>query len=98
LAIGVDSIMLAKRYFLSGRVQGVAFRYFTERVAHRLGIKGYVCNLWDGRVEAFAQGDEESLNFFYEKLKEGPPAARVDRIEVIEETPDQKLQSFHVKF
>ena len=45
---------LAKRFHVSGRVQGVGFRYFVERVALRLGIAGYVSNLPDGRVEVYA--------------------------------------------
>ncbi|MRJ02731.1 MAG: acylphosphatase [Epsilonproteobacteria bacterium] len=68
-----------------GRVQGVWFRKFTERLANRLGINGYVRNLPDGSVEVGATwSDEEQFRKFMEGLREGPPLARVDGIEMEE--------------
>jgi len=90
--------MITKRFFISGRVQGVSFRYYTQRAANRLGIKGFVRNLPDGRVEVLARADEEALSEFYSFLRDGPPAARVDHIETKEETSDQELHSFQIKF
>src|SRR2546422_7507960 len=52
---------VAKKYVVSGRVQGVGYRFFAERVAQELGMGGYVKNLWDGRVEVYAIGDEALL-------------------------------------
>lgn len=48
-----------KHFYFSGRVQGVGFRYQACRIARSLGLTGYVKNLWDGRVELEAQGEEE---------------------------------------
>lgn len=64
-----------------GRVQGVGFRWFASDTAESLGLTGWVRNLKDGSVEAEAQGTEEALVEFVERLRTGNPAARVDSIE-----------------
>ncbi len=61
----------------SGVVQGVGFRFFVERKAKELGIRGYVRNLPDGTVEVVAEADEEKLKRFFDEIKEGPPLAKV---------------------
>jgi acylphosphatase len=71
---------LAKRFLVSGRVQGVGFRYFAERVALRLGVTGYVKNLADGRVEVYALGAPAQLDALRGELRRGPIPARVDRV------------------
>ena len=63
-----------------GRVQGVFYRSFTCRVARELGLAGYVCNLEDGAVEVWAEGDREKLEQLIVYLKEGPSSARVDKV------------------
>lgn len=68
--------------FVSGRVQGVAFRWVTSDVAHNLGVKGWARNLRDGRVEVVAEGDESILTEFLEFLQRGPRYARVENIQV----------------
>ena len=68
------------RYTISGRVQGVGFRYYTCQQAQHLALNGYVRNLADGRVEAYAQGSEENLQVFRELLNEGPVGARVKEV------------------
>lgn len=65
-----------------GRVQGIFFRDFTKRTADSLDLVGKVSNQWDGSVEVVAQGDEEALQQFVEKLKEGPRVARVDDMDL----------------
>ena len=65
---------------MSGRVQGVGYRFFAERVAHQLGLRGYVKNLWNGDVEAYAIGDEAQLEEFKRRLTEGPRMARVTSV------------------
>ena len=72
----------ARRYVISGRVQGVGFRFFTEAAAVRDGLHGWVRNLPDGRVEIAAEGDVEALDRFERHLRHGPPGARVERVEV----------------
>jgi acylphosphatase len=66
---------------VSGRVQGVFFRGFTEAEARRLGLAGWVRNLPDGRVEVLAEGERASLEALVRHCASGPPAARVDRVE-----------------
>ncbi|HUI53223.1 MAG TPA: acylphosphatase [Terriglobales bacterium] len=71
----------ARRYFVSGMVQGVGFRYFTEEEAERLGISGYVRNLGDGRVEVYAIGSADQLARLRTALESGPRGAMVSEIE-----------------
>jgi len=73
--------MHAKRFYVSGRVQGVGFRFFAEGTAARLGVVGYVKNLFDGRVEVYAIGDEQQLRALQDALQRGPRMASVDRVE-----------------
>jgi acylphosphatase len=73
----------SKRYFISGMVQGVGFRYFVQDVAQRLHLTGYARNLRDGRVEVFASGTSEQLAKLRAALERGPGGSSVS--EVIEE-------------
>jgi acylphosphatase len=76
-----------------GRVQGVFFRDSTVRTARALGLSGWVGNRTDGTVSAFVQGSESAVAQMLEQMREGPPTARVERIDVIDaETED--LTSF----
>jgi len=63
---------------ITGRVQGVSFRYYTTQTAKKMGLVGWTMNLADGRVEAVAEGDEETLKQFVLWCKQGPSTARVD--------------------
>jgi acylphosphatase len=67
----------ARRYFIQGRVQGVVFRYFVERVAAELGVGGYARNLDDGRVEVYAAGAPDQLAALAGYLWKGPRMADV---------------------
>jgi acylphosphatase len=69
------------RFFISGRVQGVGFRWFVARQAGSLGVQGYVRNLGDGRVEVLAQGNPEELERLESYLARGPGRAKVDAVE-----------------
>jgi acylphosphatase len=71
----------AVRLRLSGRVQGVGFRWFTRAAAQELGLTGLVRNLPDGRVEVEAAGEPERLEAFRRRLREGPPGSRVAALE-----------------
>lgn len=68
------------RYFVSGRVQGVGFRFFVERVARKLELPGYVRNLRDGRVEVFAKGTDAQLRALRAELERGPRFASVSGV------------------
>lgn len=70
------------RLLISGRVQGVAFRWHTRRTAQRCGVAGWVRNLPDGRVEAVAEGPPRPVNDFIEWCRKGPPAAQVDTLDI----------------
>ena len=70
----------AKRYYVSGAVQGVGYRYFAERAASQFGITGYVRNLRDGRVEVYAIGPADSLASLRQRLERGPVGASVKKV------------------
>jgi acylphosphatase len=70
----------ASRYFVSGAVQGVGFRYFTQNAAAELHLTGYVRNLRDGRVEVFAIGTPPQLAQFRSILERGPHFASVNEV------------------
>lgn len=80
----------AKRYFVSGMVQGVGFRYFTQDVADRLKIAGFVRNLRDGRVEVFAMGTPQQHGELRALLERGPRFSSVT--EVVEEPAAPEAQ------
>jgi acylphosphatase len=73
--------MPARRYLITGRVQGVGFRYALAIEARRLALSGWVRNRSDGSVEAVASGDETALDALGRWAHRGPPAARVDVID-----------------
>jgi acylphosphatase len=87
---------VARRFLISGRVQGVGFRYFTQTAASRENIHGSVRNLPDGRVEANAEGDAEAMERFERALRHGPPGARVEQIEIEHTVPGGRDTGFTV--
>jgi acylphosphatase len=91
--------MLARRYFVSGDVQGVGFRYFVLREVQRIGpIKGFVRNLPDGRVEAYAEAEEALLKELEKSLRKGPGMSEVTNVRIEEETPEGKYPDFRITF
>jgi acylphosphatase len=88
---------VARRYLVSGRVQGVGFRFFTEDAARREAVHGWVRNLPDGRVEIAAEGEAEAVNRFERAVRHGPPGARVDHIEVNETAPSARETGFAIR-
>jgi acylphosphatase len=73
--------MQAKRFFVSGMVQGVGFRFFAERTATTLAVGGYVKNLFDGRVEVYAIGSAQQMDALKGALQRGPRMAAVERVD-----------------
>lgn len=73
---------LCKKIQVSGKVQGVFFRAFTQKIAQDLQITGWVQNENDGSVLAFACGDATKLDLFIAQLRQGPPAAQVATVKV----------------
>jgi acylphosphatase len=86
-----------RRYLITGRVQGVGFRWFVEREAQLIGVRGWVRNRDNGTVEVLASGSNEQLGSLYDKLKEGPRAARIDEVEVEEAAPFDGYTTFQVE-
>jgi acylphosphatase len=80
----VDNAKKASRFFVTGLVQGVGFRFFAVAEAERLGITGYVRNRRDGRVEAYAIGTPEQLAQFRARLEKGP---RLSSVKFVAEEP-----------
>ena len=87
----------ARRYVISGRVQGVGFRFFAERCANQLGIVGYARNCADGTVEVYAIGEAAALAEFKSHLSEGPRSARVDNIQESEEPIHRQYKRFAIE-
>jgi len=73
------------RIIISGKVQGVSFRSFTKNAADNLNISGWVKNRLDGSVEAHATGAKKDVDAFIALLKKGPPASRVENVEIQEQ-------------
>jgi len=78
-------------------VQGVGYRFFVQRSAARHQVHGYVINLRDGRVEAFAQGNERQLADFRDDLATGPRHSKVDDIEELVVDPDGIYSTFRIE-
>ena len=83
---------------LSGRVQGVAYRYFAEKRASSLGLLGWVRNLFDGRVEVVAEGERAVLESFLAELRKGPRLALVESAEVRWDGATGEFVGFTVRF
>ena len=80
-----------------GKVQGVWFRAWTRDMAREEGVFGWVRNLPDGSVETAAQGEKTNLDVFLKRLHDGPPLARVTRIDVERREPEATFDRFEVR-
>jgi acylphosphatase len=80
-------MIVARKFLIIGMVQGVGFRFFTQRVAAIHQVTGYVKNLQDGRVEAWAEGRIESVENFKKDMAAGPSYSRVEQVEEINVEP-----------
>lgn len=93
----LQAMRVARRYIISGRVQGVGFRYFTQAEAARAGVHGWVRNLPDGRVEIRAEGEADALDTFERQVRQGPRGARVEAVEVDRASPDGRDTGFTIR-
>jgi acylphosphatase len=92
--------LIARKYIVRGRVQGVGFRWFVEREASALGMAGWVKNKEDSTVELVAFGDDAKHAELRAKLAQGPRASRVDRVDELEATQEElqgNLKSFTIQ-
>lgn len=87
---------VAKRWYVSGTVQGVGFRFFVQHKARELGLSGWARNLGDGRVEVYAVGSPKALSDLAAALHVGPRMADVRHVEEREEAV-QKLRGFETR-
>ncbi len=91
--------MKTVRIIVTGRVQGVGFRYFTVRCANDLGLCGWVRNLPDGSVETAIQGQGEKIEEMIGLLRQGPGSANVSGLEIEEiESKSEELSGFAMRF
>ena len=86
------------RGLISGRVQGVCFRAFTEEEARRLRVCGWVRNLADGRVEVLIEGPRADVDAMLAWCRQGSPYGRVDDVEVVWEAAGESLAGFRIKY
>ena len=89
-------MLTARRYMISGRVQGVGFRYFAQAAAARENIHGWVRNLPDGGVEVTAEGEADGMRRFEQALRLGPRGARVERLEIEHTVPGGRDSGFSI--
>ena len=73
---------VARKFLVSGHVQGVGFRFFTQDAARREGLSGHVTNHADGSVEAVVEGEAEAIDRFERAVRRGPSRSRVERVTV----------------
>jgi acylphosphatase len=88
---------IGRRFVISGRVQGVGFRYFTHDAAVREGVTGWVQNRPDGCVEAYIEGESDAVTRVERAIRRGPPSARVKDVQVDTEEPSGAYSAFLIK-
>lgn len=90
--------MVRLQVTVSGSVQGVGFRYFTQMKAVQFGITGWVKNNTNGTVHIVAAGDKDNLDQFIHELRLGNPFSKVENIEINELSDTETFQSFKIKY
>jgi acylphosphatase len=90
-------MVVARKFFISGCVQGVGYRFFAQRIAARHQVLGYVRNLEDGRVEALAEGKADAVENFKNDLLTGPTFSKVEHIEELVLEPSRLYSSFRIE-
>jgi acylphosphatase len=90
-------MLVARRYVISGRVQGVGFRFFAQDAARREGLSGFVRNLGGGELELEVEGDLEAVVRFERAVRGGPPGARVESVQVDDRPAGGRLTGFTIR-
>jgi len=90
-------MIVARKFLISGQVQGVGFRYFAQRSAARHQVCGYVRNLDDGRVEALAEGPQNAVEEFKHDLVAGPSYSKVEHLEETVLEPGGRYPTFRIE-
>ncbi len=88
---------VSAQLIISGRVQGVCFRYYCREQAEKLGVRGWTKNLADGSVEVMAEGDEEAVRQFVAACRRGPPQALVTNCAETFGAATDRFDSFEIK-
>ena len=88
---------VARKFLVSGHVQGVGYRFFAQDAARREGLSGHVTNLPDGSVEAVAEGEDQSVERFERALRRGPSHSRVERVLVEDLEPTMRHAGFEIR-
>lgn len=86
-----------RAFRVTGRVQGVGFRWFTRDAAHRLGLAGWVANDPDGAVSGEVSGEPSRIDAFVRALRDGPPGARVSNLQVDELPAGPEDSAFEIR-
>jgi acylphosphatase len=90
--------MERRGYRITGHVQGIGYRYFANRRAQELNLRGWVCNREDGSVEVQVEGAADQLHAFESLLREGPSSGRVTDLERIEANKGEAYPDFEIRF
>ena len=90
-------MVIARKFFVSGEVQGVGFRFFAQRSSATHQVRGYVRNLKDGRVEVLAEGSSKAVEAFRHDLAAGPTHSRVGTIEELVVEPSGLYSNFRIE-
>jgi acylphosphatase len=88
---------VARKFLIRGDVQGVGYRFFAQRAAARHQVTGYVRNLEDGRVEAWAEGPAERVEAFKHDLATGPRLSYVEHVEEVDFDPTGEFSTFRIE-
>ncbi|NNM53335.1 MAG: acylphosphatase [Spirochaetales bacterium] len=88
--------MIARRYLITGLVQGVGFRWFTQKLSRSTHMLGWVRNLPDGQVEVWAQAEHGDWESWEAGLRQGPPGSRISEVSVFEVSPRDGLAAFAI--
>ncbi len=89
--------MIARKFYISGEVQGVGYRFFAQRSSARHQVRGYIKNLSDGRVEVLAEGAAAAVDAFRQDLAAGPLHARVTGLEELVLEPTKLYSTFRIE-